>query len=409
VAYQTLSGADAILKDLFVGPVIEQLNYKTWMLDRIQRDSASVDFTGRRAIVPVHSRSNRNRASLSDGGTLMTPGTQAWQDAIVTIRYHNIGIALSDQSVKQARGNEGSFVNLLRSEVEGAARDLKKDINRQVYGDGTGILATVTAGGTGATTFTVSSTQYLTVGDPIDVLVRSTGASVTGSTSRTITAINRTTGVVTVDAAIGGTTDNTFGVYLPGSYGLEMDGLRNIISTTGTLHGINRATAGNEFWQSKVVAAGSTVAGESLFGQLLDQIEAGGNGDVDVILTTRGIKRRLAETYQSQKRYNDANAVNIHGGYSSIMVNETPVIADDDVPKGYAFAIDNDAFRWFEVAPPGWLEDPQDGQVFHISNSGSGLSGRRAVWEAWFVWYAALGSLAPNRLGAVTGATDDTA
>jgi hypothetical protein len=86
-------------------------------------------------------------------------------------------------------------------------------------------------------------------------------------------------------------------------------------------------------------------------------------------------------------------------------VNDIPVIADDDVPKGYVFAINNDAFKWFEVAKPDWLKS-KDGVVFHLGTS-SGGSGRKAQWDAWFVWYAALGLTAPNRVGVITGATDD--
>jgi hypothetical protein len=128
---------------------------------------------------------------------------------------------------------------------------------------------------------------------------------------------------------------------------------------------------------------------------------------VDVIVTSRGIRRRLADTYQSQKRFTDANATRINGGYTAIMVNEVPVIADDDCPRGWAFAINKDAFKWFEVAAPDWLRS-QNGQVWHLATSGTG-SGRRAAWEAWFEWFAALGTLAPNRLGAIPDAQDDPA
>src|SRR6266511_708912 len=88
MATQTLSAADAILKDLYVGPVVEQLNYKTYMLEQLERDSDHIDHTGRRAIVPVHTGRNRGRGSRADAGTLPTAGTQTWADAIVPIRYH---------------------------------------------------------------------------------------------------------------------------------------------------------------------------------------------------------------------------------------------------------------------------------------------------------------------------------
>jgi hypothetical protein len=76
MATQNLTNADAILKDLYVGPIVEQLNQKTYMLDQIQRDSDHIDHTGRRAVIPVHSGRNRGRASIVDGGTLPVAGRQ---------------------------------------------------------------------------------------------------------------------------------------------------------------------------------------------------------------------------------------------------------------------------------------------------------------------------------------------
>lgn len=417
MAYQTLATADAVLRDLYVGPIIEQINYKTYMLDQIERDSDHVDFTGRRAIVPLHTQGNRKRGSIPDGGTLPVPGIQSYQDAIVGIKYHAQGLSLTDQSIKQAVKNDGAFVNLLDEETKRLAQDFKKDINRQVFGDGTGRLASVTAGGVATNNVTVDSTQYLQVGDPIDVLVRATGASPgAAALNLTIQAINRTTRVVTFTTTLTGvTTDNTMGLYIAGnsfSSGgavatYEMDGLRNIAAINRSLHGINSATAGNEFWNAKVQDAATAVAGESLYAQLADDIGAGGNGDVDVFLTSRGMRRRLANTYQSQKRFNDARAVDIHGGYTAIFVNEIPVIADDDVPKGWAFALQKEAFKWFEVEKPDWLRS-EDGTVWQMGVSSTG-SGRRTTWEAWWVWYAALGCLAPNRVGAIFNAQDDAA
>lgn len=414
MATQTLATADAILKDLYRGPIIEQLNYKTYMLDMIERDSESVDFTGRRAIFPVHSAPNFSPTSFGDGGTLATPGTQGYQDGIVGIKYHNAGLEITDQAIQQASGdNSGAFVNLLDNDTKLLAQDMKKNLNRQIFGDGTGLITAVTAGGTGIATVTVSSTQYLRPGAVVDVLVRSSGASVSGSTSVQIQSINRTTKVITFTATIAGATDNTFGLYLPGARNQELEaGLRNVVGTGRTLHGINSATAGNEFWNGNVRDAASATAGESIFEQLADDIGGVGAGEVEVFLTSRGIRRRLADTYQSQKRFVDAKAVEVHGGYQAIFVNEIPVIADDDVPRGYAFALRKPNWKWFQLSDPDWLKS-KDGTVWHLANSAAPaagqLIGKRAAWQAWFTWYASLGCMAPNQTGAIINAADDSA
>ncbi len=406
MATQTLATADAILKDLYRGPIVEQVNYKTYMLDMIDRDSDHVDFTGRRAIVPLHANPNLSSTSIADGGTLPDPGTQGYRNATIDIKYHAAGMEITDQAVKQATGNEGAFINLLDADSKALARDMKKNINRQVFGDGKGTIAGLTSSPAAVASFTVTNTQPLRAGQKIDIRDIATGA--VRAAAVTIQSINRATRTITLTSAVtatgnaGGTAD---GIYLPGAYGLEMEGLRSAVGTTGTFHGIDRSVDAGEFWRGKQRDAAGATAGESLFEQLLDDIGVAGLGDAECILTSRGIRRRLADTYQSTKRFNDAKAVEVHGGYTAIFVNEVPVISDDDAPKGWAFALRKEAFKWFQVDDPDWLKS-EDGTVWHLAN-GSTVASRRAAWQAWFVWYASLGVTQPTAVGAVINAADD--
>src|SRR4051794_26868369 len=114
MAVGTLATADAILKDLYTGPLIEQINYKTYMLDLIERDSDSLEANGRRWVVPVEAAGNESSTSFGDGGTLASPQVGLEQDAIGTVRYHNGGVELTDMLIKQAKGNNnGAFLNKL--------------------------------------------------------------------------------------------------------------------------------------------------------------------------------------------------------------------------------------------------------------------------------------------------------
>jgi hypothetical protein len=56
--------------------VTELVNYKTYMLDMIERDSDHIDMTGRRAIFPLHIAMNQSGTSIADGGTLPVAGTE---------------------------------------------------------------------------------------------------------------------------------------------------------------------------------------------------------------------------------------------------------------------------------------------------------------------------------------------
>ena len=140
MATQTLAAFDAALKDLYVGPIVEQLNQKTYLLDQIERDADHIDHTGRRAVIPLHKNRNRGRKSIADGGTLPAAGAQVYLDAIVPLRYHTYGIELTDQVIEASKTNEGAFVSAIEVESKGVAIDMRKDINRQAFGRGNGAL-----------------------------------------------------------------------------------------------------------------------------------------------------------------------------------------------------------------------------------------------------------------------------
>lgn len=406
MATYTLSAADALLKDLYVGPIIQLMNYKTYMIDQIERDVDHIDHTGRRAIVPVNFNKNRGRGSRGDNSNLPTAGVSVDQDAIINIKYHYYAMEISDPTIEASKNNAGAFTNLLERESKMIGRNMKKDINRQIFGDGTGALGKVRATSTEKKVL-MDSVQYLGVGDVVDVLVASSGATTNGVVSAEVLArVSGAEPYIEIDKELAGSAGTTYAVYISGSYKKEMDGLRNIINKERTLHSINSATAGNELWDAQYVNAEGNKAGETLFQGIKSDIDGTGNGECEAFITTRGIKDRLADTYQSQKRFNDAKALDIQGGYSAIHVSEVPVLVDDDCPKGYAFGINKDSFRWFQQTQPGWLE--KDGNIFHLKD-GSTAGTKMNVWQAWFRWYAALGGTQPNVNGVIVNAEDDAA
>jgi len=429
MATQTLANFDALLKDVYRGPAQEMLNQETYLIDQLDRRSPQdmggtlmndpFRSGGRRLIFPVHSGRNRGRGSITDGGTLPVAGKQSFLDGIVSMRYHTQAIELTDMVTKHAAGdNEGSFASALTTEIEGAVTDLRKDINRQAYGTGDGVLANCTASQTSAT-ISVDSTQYIAVGDTVDVLTKSNG-TVKGS-GLTVTAVATTgtagsstqgNGTITLSSSV--TVTNADSVYVSGNRNNEMDGLRNAIGTTGrTLHSINSSTAGNGFWDPIVKSPTPTFGNisEDIAIQLLQGIRQGGNGPADVIVTTLGVFRRLAASYVSQKRYNDAQSTKITGGWSAINVaagaDPTPVVADVDAPIGWAFALQKRSIAWAELSTPDWLKAPDGtGSTLHLKD-GATAGTKVAAWQAWYGWYATLVFTAPNRNGALSQLADD--
>lgn len=419
----SLASADAILKELYVGPIVEMLNQKTYLIDQIEKDSDHIDHTGRRAVFPVHKSRNRGRGSRGDGGTLPAAKKQGWQDGQVYIRYHYLGIELTDGEIEASKSNEGAFISLLDAECKGAATDMRKDMNRQCFGEGNGLLCNVATSAKGVVIKVAdpSEMQYIQIEDTIDIVKVSNG-KVEGKGIENVEVVSRNVEKsefeISTELAAEVKTSDKFGVFVHGNYtgagstlpSGEMDGLRNMTAKNRTLHNINSETAGNAYWNGQFVKVGTSglepsVAAEASFIKLATLVGQQGNGDVEVFLTTRGVRDRLASSYTSQKRWTNAEAVDVHGGYSAIMVNEVPVIADDDCPKQFAFGFNKSAFKFFEQTAPSWLQQG-DGDIFQkkIVESGGGVA---AAWQAWFRWYVSFACVAPNRTGRLEFLTDD--
>ena len=425
MATQTLTNFDAILKNVYRGPIVEQLNQESYAIDQFERVAANDmgAFSGRQVIFPIHTGRNRGRGAIGDGGVLPTAGTQGFHDGTVSIRYFAQGIELTDQVIKQSETNEGAFVRAMTAEVEGATTDLRKDINRQVYGTGDGVLSNISTATTSAT-FTVDNVQYISVGDYVDI-IKSDGTTYV-ATNVQVTAVSSTgtaggstqaQGSITLASAPSATTGTNASICLTGAYKQESDGFRNITATSGALHGLDPTVAVNgvkpAVWKgTEIDGTYATTGLEDLYIQAAQAIRKVSAKGPDVFLTTLGAQRKLAAQFTSQKRWQDAKSLEMQEGYSAIMVaagaKPIPVIADVDAPVGFAFALNKGSFAWTELQKPDRLSAPDGKGSILTLKTGSAAGTREAKWQAWLGWYAALVCTARNQNGRIKNLVDDT-
>lgn len=421
MATQTLTTFDTLLKDVYRGPIVELLNQEMYLITWIeQRDVNDLGASkgGRRFIFPVHTGRNWGLGATSDGGSLAVAGAQTYLDGIENWKYLNAGIELTDMVIEQSKTQEGAFVQALSQEMDGAMTDMRKNASRMGYGTGDGLLATVNSTTSGSAQIQVDSGQYIAVGMQVDVLVKSSGATITNGSNVQVTAVSyngsansntQAQAQITLSGGNVSVTSGTHGVYITGDRNLESNGLRNIIETGRTLHSINSSTY--PIWDSNKLDAGNANPSEDLFMQIAQTARQRSGKAIDRFVTSFGVQRRLANTYASQKRWNDGNATDIDGGYSAIMVaaggKPTPVVADVDAVNGTAFGLRQDSFAWAELGRPDWLIAPDEkGTIFHLKD-GSTAGTKSAIWQAWIRWYAQLVCVAPHQNGKIINLNDD--
>lgn len=382
---QNTTNADAILKNYYLPVVREMINQRALLLfgyspaeleagagtanalkgetmnfTGISRDAEAVTFAGRQWVFSAHIGRNESGNARDEGGTLPTAGQQGWEDFNDKVRRFYKQIQISGFSMAVTEQNVGAYLSLLEAETQGAINDLRKDMNRQAFGDQTGALASVTADG--SNTVTVNNLQYLRVGMFIDIVDSGTDAVL--ATNRKITAINTSTRVVTYDGAdVTATTAHR--LVLNGNWKKECNGLlkftRSDLTANFILHGVDSSTAGNEYWKAKQRDGGNTTFDEDMGQLLLDDVGAEG-WETDLIVTTRGIRRRYVNTLKAQKRFNDSQALMLHGGFKYVDFNGVPLCHEDDCPKQNMFFIRPSDLLWITLGEDfDWMD--RDGAI----------------------------------------------
>lgn len=437
---QTTANADAILKEYYLTPVREQLNQRAVLMfaaddeepgeasssgnegkgqdyewKGFTRESEGVEFAGREWVLPAHMQRNEGLGAIKEGGPLPTAGQQGWTDLKDKL-HHNLGsIRLSRYAIKLSEKKPGVFLRLLDAETKGMVKDLRKDLNRQGFGRQTGQLC-LTESEAKSHEVTVSSVQYLRVNMIVD-LVNLEAAKVGEVivSARTIEAINAATKKVTLSGAEFTPPKSKEAILTrTGSFENEINGLSNIIANTTevggykakTLHAVNPET--NAWWNSPVVSAEGNPFSEDQGQQVVDKVGAGGQAEVELIITTRGIRRRYVNTLKSQKRFTDSDSVTLRGGFKAILFNEMPMVFDDDCPKKEMWFLNSEAMMWIyldagEDGKGGWNWVDDDGAILSRSVD------RTDNFDAYLAADHDFATVGRNRLGRMVELQDEEA
>ena len=190
---QTLANADAALKEFYLPSVREQLNNNNKLLEQIERNSTDVE--GRRAVLSLHVHRNSGVGARAELGTLPSAGYQGYAEERVPLRYNYARIQLSGPVIRAMKSDEGSFIRAVDSETKGAVADLRRDVNRQLWGTSDGVIVEVGAGSTTtvinfASDATPAQKRQIEVGMLVDIGTSSPFTSV--GTQREVTAVTAT-------------------------------------------------------------------------------------------------------------------------------------------------------------------------------------------------------------------------
>jgi hypothetical protein len=264
---QTATALLTVLKEAWTSEDLQrQFLSDDTPLSRIEKVKSTK--IGKQAQTPVHAQGAGGYTSVGASGGSLNPATnQAVNQAVWTLVNHWFQIAIESSALNQASGDQAqAIVSAKMLEIEGAIRDTRRQITRQLVTNGDSIVAQCATGGASATVSLVASPSgtawgfdalqrnWLYPGMIVDIgTTADTDALVTASQISAVSPVS-TAPTITIGTSIS-TTAGTHFVYIPNPNSAtaanpESNGLRNIVNTSGALGNLNPATAGQEYWQA---------------------------------------------------------------------------------------------------------------------------------------------------------------
>jgi hypothetical protein len=383
-----LTFASEALK-LVYGDLHEQLRDKNPALEFIEASAQNITRNGKEVIFDTHIGRNQGIGARGVREKLPIAGAQKYKQAHLYLKNLYGAIEVDGQLFEQAADDYNAFINVVDMEIKGLKRDLSKDLNRQIYGDGTGALAVVVDQPSGLV-FEVDSTHFLEEGMVFDAVDATTGAKQNGAGHLEIVSIDEADNLITLIGTVGPGID--VGNLLvrasngTNSYGKELTGLGAIVKATGELHEIDPTEV--PVWAATEVVLGTegtpgTLTELNLI-NLVQSVDKKG-GDVDVFLASPGVYNAYWNLLQGFRQF--TNGAGLTGGQRSFTFEALgkPIrfVSDYAAPKGTLYALsskelvinrkkdwswmDRDGSMWSRVADT----DAYEARIYQYSEIGT--------------------------------------
>lgn len=405
MATQQLTNISGILKQQYIGKINKLLNNLSVAWSRLDKTSEgiSLDGTDLTAKIPTHYQANQGVGWRSEGGTLPTPLQRLHQFMTIAPAYVYGTFKVSGQAKAASRGPH-AFAKVVVDNMKGMTDELKLEMNRALWGRGTGAYGRIGTGTTAVadgTAFAVVDASKLSPGMVIDTFTTNAASGGTaGFDSKTIETVNWKTNEITmVEDLSGANNEANDYIYREDSRGKVMMGYEGIIDgadSTGaqlltTFQGITRATYPQ--YQAFVYDAGG--ATRPLEFDLIQQAyEApeflGSGGAVSAIYSKPAMRRRYLDKCMADRRY--VKSMTFDMGWSAVEYTggskPVPWFAEQMCPANSIYFINENEVAVFEAQKFQWLHDEGAGALR--------FAGTTDEFEAAIGGYYNVGSFRPN-------------
>lgn len=347
----TLQTADNALKNVYLGVVANQLNVKANPLfAQIKRTSKDVWGKEIRKLAPFGINGGVGAGGEVD--PLPDASGNGYVQFVSELKNLYGKIEISDKAVRASQNNIGAFVNLLTDEMEGLVKASSFNLGRMLYGDGSGLIATVSS--VDGKTVTCDKVNNLIEGMLVDVY--STTAKV-NTTPLKITYVDRVNKKFTYTGTTG-TISQGFKVYVQGSKDKEISGLGKIFDSTQTsIYGVSKT---ENPWLNPYVSTTSQEISDIVIQEAIDFLDMNVDSQINFISCSSKVRRAYQEYLGAYRR--NIDIATLDGGYKTISHNGIPVVADRFVDDDTLYLLNTNDFTLHELCDWQWLQG-EDGRI----------------------------------------------
>lgn len=374
------------LKYWYLPALTYQLNEQASVfLTQLERDQEHVE--GYKIKMALSYGVTGGIGNRSDTGTLPTVNPRKFVQAEWETKNIFAKIQVSDKAIQASRSDRAAFIRALTHDLEKAERDAKKDVSRQVMGDGTGKLATVTAVSTSSNTHTctLDSAKWFAEGMLIDVYT----GSAKDTSEAEVTVVDKENNQIVFVSSTAPEADDV--IYVAGNKDLELTGVAAVMTADNSLYGINRA---NNKWFNPTVLAVNAEISEIKIQEGIDIAEDEVGNTINFLICEKGVRRAYRNLLAAQKQI--VNTIEMKGGFKADSFNGIPLTADRYCANGELLALSLEDWKLYEMADWGWMDE--DGSILF-------RRGNTPVYDATLRKYCDLGCARPKGQVKFTGIT----
>jgi len=376
-----------------LAPLVEGFSKRTVMQDELKRNTKRTNFNGLQVRVPLLLTLKQGTGGLAQTGTVNVARQLDDKAAFIAMSRVAHAVEISLDLIKAIDDKQYAVAgDILKLHMDQAEVAMSRVENEMLTGEGTGNLAQTNSATTNSTSVYIpaSSNFYQLYPGRIVDLYQTGGTSV--STSRTIVSVAATS--VVLDAAVTATTGTA--IYIEGTFGNAIQGIRQPFATSGTFEGIDLGTVvGFRGIDGRGTTAAADLSMPIMDGCFRRVMQASGKAP-DLWIGDPASIDRFGQSLVTQFRW-QPKIVRLDTGWEGIDYRGTPLIPEFDLPAGELYGINKSGLTIYSYGQgPAW-DDMTGGRFQRFS--------RTLPVEAWLLDFLQLGIHQPNSLVRAQGLT----